>query len=178
MRRRKFTPNRTVQGEIEILLDLGFTYDGTNSSGHHLLSHPVHGEVQPMSSTPRNDHAWRRRHRAEIASLMGLNLWKFERLIAGQSLERTGPKRRRRQPRAAKRPVSLLCAVAVAAADPSECLAPVPDRALPGSAEAVAAGCWCPVFENRKGLGLEGRDGVFAYVVGCPVHQDESREAA
>lgn len=90
---RQLSSNRTVRDEVRILLRLGFVYDGTHG-GHHSFSHPVHGALAPMSSSPRNEHSWRRRHRTEVARLMGLNLWQFERLIAGQPLRRTGKRKR------------------------------------------------------------------------------------
>ena len=43
----------------------------------------------------------------------------------------------------------------------------VPD---PGTDEALAAGCTCPVIDNRYGRGYLGQAGVFVYTCGCPVH--------
>ena len=40
----------------------------------------------------------------------------------------------------------------------------------PGSKEAIAAGCTCPVIDNHYGRGYRGIDGSFIYTVGCPVH--------
>ena len=40
----------------------------------------------------------------------------------------------------------------------------------PGSDEAIAAGCTCPVLDNAHGKGYYGKAGVFVYTVGCPVH--------
>lgn len=175
MRRARYTPDRTVQGEIDILVRLGFTYLGTNSAGHHLLEHPAHGRLRPMSSTPRNAMTWRTAHRCEVARLMGLSLWQYERLIAGQSITRTRPKRRRPRNagRGKRRSVALL-----AAAPPAPPVTPLTFEPNPGSAEAVRHGCQCPVFKNRKGVGLEGRDGIFEVLVGCPVHEPQAQEAA
>lgn len=48
---------------------------------------------------------------------------------------------------------------------------------LPGSPEAVAAGCTCPVLDNGHGLGRG--DGTFVFDGGCPIHGAESlRESA
>lgn len=41
----------------------------------------------------------------------------------------------------------------------------------PGSDEALAAGCTCPVMDNAHGAGFMGLDGYFIYAEGCPVHQ-------
>jgi len=46
----------------------------------------------------------------------------------------------------------------------------------PGSDEALACGCTCPVIDNGHGRGYLGGikradgSGVFVYTVGCPVH--------
>jgi hypothetical protein len=40
----------------------------------------------------------------------------------------------------------------------------------PGSKEAIAAGCICPVLDNSHGRGYYGRADMFIYTVGCPVH--------
>lgn len=45
----------------------------------------------------------------------------------------------------------------------------------PGSDEAIALGCRCPVLDNGKGRGYHGQPGVFVYTEGCPVH-DQKRE--
>ena len=41
----------------------------------------------------------------------------------------------------------------------------------PGSDEAVAAGCLCPVLDNARGRGAWGSDGeIFWRVADCPLH--------
>lgn len=40
----------------------------------------------------------------------------------------------------------------------------------PGSPEAIALGCTCPVIDNGHGRGYYGQPNVFVYTVGCPVH--------
>lgn len=40
----------------------------------------------------------------------------------------------------------------------------------PGSNEAIAKGCTCPVIDNGHGRGYYGQPGVYVYTVGCPVH--------
>lgn len=42
----------------------------------------------------------------------------------------------------------------------------------PGSIEAVAKGCTCPVIDNHYGEGAwgPGTEGIFWYTSGCPVH--------
>lgn len=43
-------------------------------------------------------------------------------------------------------------------------------EANPGSDEAIAAGCACPVIDNGHGRGYMGQPDVFVYTVGCPLH--------
>lgn len=93
---RSLTPNRTVRDEMKILLALGFVYEGTYG-GHHRFTHPSYGSLKPLSSTPKRPHAWKRRHRAEVAALMGLTLWQFERRLAGQPATKSPSQRRRRR---------------------------------------------------------------------------------
>jgi hypothetical protein len=51
----------------------------------------------------------------------------------------------------------------------------------PGSDEAIAAGCTCPVMDNGHGRGYLGGvtdergQTVFVIVVGCPVHGEAVR---
>lgn len=44
----------------------------------------------------------------------------------------------------------------------------------PGSPEAIAAGCFCPVFDNAhgKGCGVDPDTGEpgYWYTYGCPIH--------
>ena len=41
----------------------------------------------------------------------------------------------------------------------------------PGSDEAVAAGCLCPVLDNARGRGAWGSDGeTFLRAADCPLH--------
>lgn len=40
----------------------------------------------------------------------------------------------------------------------------------PGSAEAVALGCTCPVIDNAFGAGYMGRSKTFVFTCGCPLH--------
>jgi len=50
-----------------------------------------------------------------------------------------------------------------------------PDISLkfnPGSSEAIALGCICPVMDNNHG---RGQNGQFWYVEGCPYHQPTTR---
>jgi hypothetical protein len=44
--------------------------------------------------------------------------------------------------------------------------------ANPGSKEARALGCKCPVTDNHHGAGYRGLEGVFVYNEDCPVHKD------
>lgn len=51
----------------------------------------------------------------------------------------------------------------------------------PGSSEAIALGCICPVLDNGHGRGYWGgmrdEDGelLFSIVIGCPLHAPASR---
>jgi hypothetical protein len=40
----------------------------------------------------------------------------------------------------------------------------------PGSKEAEAIGCTCPVMDNCNGLGYCGRPGIFIISGECPLH--------
>jgi hypothetical protein len=40
----------------------------------------------------------------------------------------------------------------------------------PGSDEAIAMGCTCPVIDNCHGRGYMGVEGVFVYMETCPLH--------
>lgn len=40
----------------------------------------------------------------------------------------------------------------------------------PGSDEAIALGCTCPVLDNGHGRGYMGKPGVFWVSEGCPLH--------
>ena len=44
--------------------------------------------------------------------------------------------------------------------------------ANPGSDEAVAQGCLCPVMDNAHGWGARGKEGVFWIDGGCPLHAE------
>lgn len=44
------------------------------------------------------------------------------------------------------------------------------DTPNPGSDDAVAAGCTCPVMDNGRGRGYMGVAGLFWYSATCPVH--------
>jgi hypothetical protein len=44
--------------------------------------------------------------------------------------------------------------------------------ANPGSEEARALGCKCPVIDNHYGKGYRGLEGVFVYNEDCNVHAD------
>lgn len=47
----------------------------------------------------------------------------------------------------------------------------------PGSDEAIAIGCKCPVIDNAHGAGYMGQPGIFVYVEGCPVHRFDFEDA-
>ena len=40
----------------------------------------------------------------------------------------------------------------------------------PGTPEALALGCTCPVVDNGYGTGYRGRPGEYIYSVNCPLH--------
>lgn len=122
------TPDRTVRDEMAILERLGFRYLGMNAAGHHIFEHPEHGRLRPMSSTPRNAMSWRRRHRTEVAALLGLNLFQFQRLIAGQPLQRRARPSRGRRVVARRRPLSLVTAAAERVLEPAPVAIRRPER--------------------------------------------------
>ena len=47
-------------------------------------------------------------------------------------------------------------------------------KPAPGSDEAIAAGCTCPVLDNAHGKGYMGIPDVFVFTVGCPVHNPKN----
>lgn len=47
---------------------------------------------------------------------------------------------------------------------------PPPETPKPGSPEAVAAGCSCPVMDNSHGRGWMGNPNMFAVNKDCPLH--------
>ena len=44
------------------------------------------------------------------------------------------------------------------------------DTPKPGSDEAIAAGCTCPILDNGRGRGYMGQPGIYVYTLGCPIH--------
>jgi len=42
--------------------------------------------------------------------------------------------------------------------------------APPGSDEAIAAGCICPILDNAHGKGFMGIEGLYCYNGLCPIH--------
>lgn len=52
----------------------------------------------------------------------------------------------------------------------------VPLPPNPGSPEAVAQGCICPVMDNGRGDPELGRIRGFVVVVGCPLHSPTARQ--
>lgn len=52
------------------------------------------------------------------------------------------------------------------------------DTPNPGSDEAIALGCTCPVMDNGRGRGAWGSSGLFWMARSCPVHGDEARHYA
>jgi len=52
------------------------------------------------------------------------------------------------------------------------------DKPNPGSREAIAAGCTCPVLDNAHGKGYMGVAGTYVYRLGCPVHRPAPGQTA
>lgn len=47
----------------------------------------------------------------------------------------------------------------------------------PGSKEALAKGCTCPVLDNNHGKGMwNGREHLYWQAYGCPVHSPQQQE--
>ena len=44
----------------------------------------------------------------------------------------------------------------------------------PGSPEAVAKGCTCPILDNAHGGGYLGIPGMFVMTYGCPLHAPDT----
>jgi len=40
----------------------------------------------------------------------------------------------------------------------------------PGSDEAIAMGCTCPVMDNGRGTGYLGQKNIFVMSASCPIH--------
>ncbi len=51
------------------------------------------------------------------------------------------------------------------------------NKPRPGSLEAVAIGCTCPIFDNNRGAGTDD-DGGWDVSYGCPVHWPRTAEPA
>jgi hypothetical protein len=45
-------------------------------------------------------------------------------------------------------------------------------KPAPGTDEALAEGCTCPVIDNSYGRGYRGQPGIFVYSAACPIHGD------
>lgn len=58
----------------------------------------------------------------------------------------------------------------------SERGAQMSDKPKPGSPEAVAAGCTCPVIDNGHGRGYMGQRGVYVMDGDCPMHDTHQRD--
>lgn len=53
------------------------------------------------------------------------------------------------------------------------------EKPNPGSLEARARGCTCPVLDNAHGRGYRGTSGpdaIFVHVASCPVHWDRKEK--
>lgn len=46
------------------------------------------------------------------------------------------------------------------------------DKPRPGSKEAIAAGCKCPVMDNSYGKGYMGIPGIYVYSANCKLHDE------
>jgi hypothetical protein len=46
----------------------------------------------------------------------------------------------------------------------------------PGSDEAIALGCKCPVLDNRHGIGSNYGDGIFWIAEICPIHAQGQKD--
>lgn len=91
---KRLSSRKEVREETDLLRRLGFVFTGPDSSGHFCFEHEDYGEIT-VASTP-SSRFWRKRQRHRLARLMGLSRWQLERVIAGQSIEKT---RTQREPR-------------------------------------------------------------------------------
>lgn len=46
----------------------------------------------------------------------------------------------------------------------------------PGSDEAIAMGCCCPVHDNCRGKGWMGQEGVYWINENCPIHGKKKKD--
>lgn len=171
------TPPRLASKRVRemhaVVLSLGYTLKQQQpASGHLAYEHSTQPDFT-MSSTPSDRH-W---ETAVTADLKRRHPAAFKRRKSANRQSRRARRRSRvRRPPAS---VALLLASCEPRPEPvAPVLAPFSETPNPGSPDAIDQGCWCPVYENRRGLGLEGRDGIYAYVAGCPIHDEASEEAA
>ena len=48
---------------------------------------------------------------------------------------------------------------------------------VPGTEEAIAAGCECPIMDNEHGRGYMGMPGMYVYSSHCKIHDWGSQDA-
>lgn len=118
-----------------------------------------------VPSTPSDIRAFAN----DIARLKRLHPDQFERAKSANRPTK-GQRRSRAKSRLSRTPIALLQQPASTAAAEAPIVVAYP----PGSAEAIAAGCICPPYENNHGVGIDGQPGVFVYVLGCPYCPDEN----
>lgn len=97
---------KDVRQEIEVLLSLGFQFDGLSASGHLRFSHPDHGPLSPLSATPRSPH-WRRSHRGRVAAVLGITGGELNERLGHGNSSRGGRRRKGVKAKAHKLPSSL-----------------------------------------------------------------------
>ncbi len=51
------------------------------------------------------------------------------------------------------------------------------EKPNPGSDEAIALGCTCPVIDNGHGKGSGHGEGLFWTTEGCPLHGKQQKES-
>lgn len=143
----------------ELVARLGYRL-ARHSGGHLVYEH----DDQEQLILPATPSDWRARAN-HLAEIKRRHPAAFERRRSERQL--TKKQRAARASRRASRTPLRIADVPRPEAPTIE-ITEIPD---PGSPDAVAEGCICPVFANRHGLGIEGSDGIFEMVVGCPVHE-------
>lgn len=170
-------PSRLGRRQHDFLISHGYEYLGPRGGGHYAYKHPEHG-MYFVSGTGYDAKGWQA-FKSEMRKLFP-SAFRVGRPDDAPARERTRlqaapelPPEVAARVREKQRETRRARAIEAEQAVPVEWLPP-------GSPESVVAGCQCPPYQNRHGVGIEGRDGVFAEVKHCPLHgwKDEPKIAA
>lgn len=148
-----------------LVVDLGYRL--IRSHGGHLVYEHDEQERLTLPATPSD---WRARAN-DLAEIKRRHPDAFARQRSERRLTKK-QRAARATRRASRAPMRL---VVQTADEPITVTEVIP---TPGSLEAVADGCICPVYGNNHGEGIDGCPGVFEMVLGCPLHGDDLTPAA